>query len=159
MTITLDTSDNSSSVSKIRVIVVGVHNNQLKAIYSDLEESIDIHVIGKFEKGVDVLSSFGLLNPQVIICSSSLIDMSGINLIRTLKKQIPFNRVIFCSNNKKLMSEAMRAGALDYLIFPIGHDELIKSIHRIAANNTVTGTCIDDELIDDSDLFDPINEI
>ena len=95
------------------------------------------------EEAVDSISALRLLmaTPQsqspfsAVFISRQMREMSGLELLRTIRKLPGWTRfpivIISEDSDAKLQSEAMAAGATDYLLRPFTEEELTALLRRI----------------------------
>ncbi len=92
---------------------------------------IDINIVST---GRDALDSLKRRKPDLILLDLRLPDMTGMDVLDTVKKQSPDVPIIFMTAHGSIdiAVEAMRQGALDFLIKPCEADRL-----RVTVNNAL----------------------
>lgn len=77
---------------------------------------------------------------DVVLAEEELGELSGIDLLRKLRRQTPDLAVIMLSGGARLRSavEAMRLGAFDYLRKTVGAAELRSAVERAAQHGSLT---------------------
>ncbi|NHN30665.1 response regulator transcription factor [Paenibacillus agricola] len=75
-------------------------------------------LVGEAENGEEALEFCHKLLPDVVITDITMPKMDGIELFRAIKKQFPLTQVILltCHNDFEYVRDALRLGALEYLI-------------------------------------------
>ena len=100
-----------------------------------LEETIlgpagyDVRSVGD---GMSALTLALELKPDLVITDHQMPNLTGVDLIRRLHLDSPHTPVILMTgeSSEALVIEALRAGAIDYLVKPFDPDDLLGSVDR-----------------------------
>ena len=94
----------------------------------------DIEVIGQASNGQEAVDLALKLRPDVILMDMQMPILNGIGATRRLKQTLPVCRVIVLTtfDDKETIFEALRAGAVGYLLKDVGSSQLAESI-RVTA--------------------------
>lgn len=87
--------------------------------------------------GAEGLTLVRDLHPDVLICDYQLPDITGLDLLRTLRREgfeLPMI-LITAEGSEAVAVEAMRLGVSDYLIKPFDFDDLLDALERIVAQH------------------------
>jgi two-component system NarL family response regulator len=100
-----------------------------------LEKSPHIKIIGEAENGFDAVQKITEQPPDVALLDIDMPGLSGIEVIRVLRKTMPDLKIIVLSTytKKEFIQEAMQEGANGYVAKNIKIEELIKIIEDFAA--------------------------
>ena len=109
---------------------IGVRDT-LKHILADYDPSIQI--VAEFEKVSDAVRKIPLLSFDLMLLDVQLKDGTGLDILRNLPK-IDF-KVIFVTAYSEYSLQALKLGAIDYVIKPIDSDELIEAIEKVDKDN------------------------
>jgi two-component system NtrC family sensor kinase len=92
----------------------------------------DVRTVGDSKSA---FSLTGELKPDLVITDQNMPDMTGLELIRQLKREYPFLPVILMTSegSENLVVAALRAGASDYLIKPFEAELLLAAVGRALA--------------------------
>ena len=141
----------------IRLMIIDDHVMVRKGIEAFLGEYADISVIGQASDGIKALQLVEKLNPDVI-----LIDllMPGIDGIKTIEKIIavrPEQPIIVLTGYDKedKLFQAVKAGAMGYLIKNTNPDELVRAIRTVHAGIPALSNMILWRLISQKDPLKP----
>lgn len=87
-----------------------------RALIKHRINSIGIYNILLFSSGESCLKML-YEKPDILLIDYELENMSGIDLLKIIKIEIPESKVIFISstNNSKIISQAINNGAIDYI--------------------------------------------
>jgi DNA-binding NarL/FixJ family response regulator len=94
----------------------------------------DIEVIGQASNGQEAVDLALKLRPDVILMDMQMPILNGIGATRRLKQSLPDCRVIVLTtfDDKETIFDALRAGALGYLLKDVDSSQLAESI-RVTA--------------------------
>lgn len=123
----------------IRIILVDDEERIRKGIEKLIGRSgYDVEVVGSFKNGREALD-FALSQPEdaidAVLTDIKMPIMDGLKLISRLRRERPQMIFVVVSvyNEFEFAKQAMRYGAIDYLVKPIDLDELDRILGRIAA--------------------------
>lgn len=124
-------------MGKIRVLVVDDHTVIRKGLCLLLsDEKYGIEVVGEAADGQDAIDKSRSLNPDVILLDLAMPGMGGLEAIPAIRRDNPEARILiltsFAEDDQVL--EAIRSGALGYLIKDASPDELVSTIHNVYLN-------------------------
>lgn len=93
-------------------------------------ELYGIEICAEAEDGKQALELFEKLRPEIIITDICMPNMDGIELVKQTAKR---SKVIVLSgyNDFHLVRQAMRYGAIDYILKPSGKDEFLNIVEEI----------------------------
>ncbi|MBE2254243.1 MAG: response regulator transcription factor [Myxococcus sp.] len=125
--------------SRIRVYVVEDQSKILKNQLKLLEASADLEIIGTALSGETALDDIRRLKPDVVLLDLGLPRMSGIDVTRAVKAEVPKVEIliftIFDEEDKVL--EAVQAGASGYLLKGTPADKMVEAIKEVSQGGTV----------------------
>lgn len=93
----------------------------------------DIHIIGEADSVASGVSSVARLEPQVVFLDIQMNDGTGFDLLEKLSeiKGKVTSHVVFITAYEHYAIKAFKFSALDFLLKPVGPDELEKVIEKI----------------------------
>ena len=99
----------------------------------------DIQVIGQASNGQEAVDQAMKLRPDVVLMDMQMPILNGIGATRRLKQSLPECRVIVLTtfNDNETIFDALRAGAVGYLLKDVGSAHLADSIRRTARGETI----------------------
>ncbi len=125
--------------TRIRVYVVEDQSKILKNQLKLLEASSDLEIVGTALSGETALEDIRRLKPDVVLLDLGLPRMSGIDVTRVVKAEIPKVEIliftIFDEEDKVL--EAVQAGASGYLLKGTPADKMVEAIKEVSQGGTV----------------------
>lgn len=124
-------------MKKIRVLVVDDHTVIRKGLCLLLsDEKYGIDVIGEASDGMEAIEKSRSLDPDVILLDLAMPGMGGLEAIPLIKKDNPEARILILTSfaEDEQVLEAIRSGALGYLIKDASPDELVSTVHNVYLN-------------------------
>jgi DNA-binding NarL/FixJ family response regulator len=98
----------------------------------ELEEGLE--VVGEAETGASALEAFAALQPDVVLMDIRMPGMDGVEATRRLMDRWPQARVIILTtfDDDAYIFDALRAGALGYLLKDVSGPELAEAVREVA---------------------------
>ena len=123
-----------ASNSNIRVMIVDDHGMVRKGLRAYLKNERDLLVVGEARDGQEALDLCESLQPDVVLMDLIMPAMDGAAATRTLRDRCPHVQVIALTSfhEKELIQEAIKAGAISYLLKNVSGDELARAIRAAA---------------------------
>jgi len=112
----------------MRALIVDDEPIARRVLREELEEIPDIQVVGEAEDGKDALDKIDDLLPDVVFLDLQMPVMSGFEVVRQIREPLPAVIVVTAFDRHAI--EAFEAGAIDYLLKPIGETRLRKAVER-----------------------------
>ena len=96
----------------------------------ELELIGDVEVIGEAADGVSALQKIGSQQPDLVLLDLEMPAMGGLEVVRQLKhgKHLPVIVIVTAYDQHAL--QAFDAGAIDYLLKPVGQERLSQAVER-----------------------------
>jgi DNA-binding NarL/FixJ family response regulator len=129
----------------INVVLTDDHSLVRQGLRRYLEDADGIEVLGEASTGAEAVSLVGEVRPDVAILDIRMPEMDGIQAAREITEAHPDTRVIMLTahDDRRLMVEAVRAGARGYVLKARDADHLVRSVRLVAEGNLV----IDPDLV------------
>ncbi len=119
----------------IRVMVVDEHGMVRKGIITYLKSSPDIQIVGEARDGREAVELCESLEPDVILMDLQMPEMDGITATRLIRAQHPRIQIIALTSfpDRDKVHDALRAGAISYLLKNISGEDLAEAIRDACA--------------------------
>jgi two-component system response regulator NreC len=117
----------------IRVLIADDHGVLRAGLVALLNAETGMEVVGEAEDEDSAVSQTVAKRPDVVLMDVSMPDSGGIQATRRIKQLAPESRVLILTvhEDKGLMQEAIRAGAMGYILKRAIKSELINAIHTV----------------------------
>lgn len=118
----------------IRILIVDDHPMVRKGLAATIEPEPDMQVVASAASAVEAVALFRELQPDVTIMDLTLTpEMSGIQAIQAIRTESPDARiaVLSASDGDEDIYQALRAGAVAYLLKDRLGDDLIPIIRQV----------------------------
>lgn len=118
---------------KIRVFLCDDHTLFRQGIRKLLELERDIEVVGEESDGQAMLENLKKAGPDVILMDIAMPGMNGVIATAKVKKILPQTRIIILTvyEDETHVFNAIKAGAMGYLLKDVSIDELVEAIHSV----------------------------
>jgi DNA-binding NarL/FixJ family response regulator len=122
----------------IRVMVVDDHPMWREAVARDLTEA-GYEVVATAADGAQALRVAGPARPDVVVLDLQLPDMSGVEVTHGLRAAHPVARVLVlsASGEQQDVLDAVKAGAVGYLLKSAARPEFLDAVRRTAGGDAV----------------------
>ena len=122
----------------VRVMLVDDHPMWRDAVARDLTEA-GYHVVAAVGEGGQAIRVAPAAAPDVVVLDLQLPDLSGVEVVRRLLAADPTIRVpmLSASGEQQDVLDAVKAGALGYLVKSAGRTEFLDAVARTAAGDPV----------------------
>ena len=114
----------------IRALVVDDEPIARKVLREELEQFPDVAVVGEAEDGREALVQIAKLHPQVVFLDLQMPGMGGFEVVRNLSG-LDVPAVVIVTAFDQHAIEAFEAGAIDYLLKPVGLERLRTALERV----------------------------
>jgi DNA-binding NarL/FixJ family response regulator len=118
----------------ITVILADDHQIVRQGLRALLKMEPDLHLVGEAADGREAVRLVERLQPQVLVLDLLMPGLNGLEALRQVARRAPRTRVIILSmhSNAAYVLEALRAGAIGYVLKESGAEELVHAIRAAA---------------------------
>jgi DNA-binding NarL/FixJ family response regulator len=135
----------------IRLAIVDDHEIVRMGVNRVLEGEIGIKVVGEAENGAEALDMARREKPEVMLVDIKLPDISGIEVVRKLKQDPETSAIqaimLTVYDDLEIAAEAIRAGAIGYILKDCGREQLLKAINSAADGIPLVDSSITRDLV------------
>ena len=119
----------------IKVLVVDDHDMVRRGLATYFKAYQDIELIGEAANGLEAVQTCQLLQPDIVLMDLLMPEMDGIEATRQITKFHPNIQVIALSSfqDRNYVQQAIRAGAISYLLKNVDGDNLAAAIRAAYA--------------------------
>ena len=115
---------------KIRIMIVDEHPMVRRGLASFLSTTPDLELVAEARDGEEAVIYCDKDHPDVVLMDLMMPRMNGIEATRAIKERCPEVQVIALTSfaEKELIQDALKAGAVSYLLKDVSSDELARAI-------------------------------
>ncbi len=116
-----------------------------------LEAQPDMQVTGVAGNCYDALKQIKQQLPDVVIIRATACQLSGIHIIRKIRRHCPRTRIIFLTDQPNVIqvARALRAGSNGILLQASTEAEIVQAVHTVYDNGRYLSQQVSDMLIED----------
>ena len=117
----------------IRVVLCDDHTLFRQGIKKLLELEEDIRIVGEANNGQEMLDILKKTGPDIILMDIGMPLMDGVTAAYKVKKISPNTSIVILTiyEDEPHIFEAIKAGAMGYLLKDVSIEELIGAIHKV----------------------------
>jgi NarL family two-component system response regulator LiaR len=121
-------------MKKIRILVVEDQNVVREGIVAILSFASDMEVVGEAENGIQAVDATRKTKPDVILLDMVMPFQDGLSAIPQLKSVAPNTRILVLTSfaESDRVYQAIKAGALGYMLKDTTRVQLLQSIRDVA---------------------------
>jgi len=125
----------------ITIVLAEDHRIVRQGIKALLAAEPDLRVVGETGDGLEAVELIERLRPNVAVLDLMMPSLGGLDVARTVKARAPQTRVLVLSMhaNEAYVLEALRAGALGYVVKESSADVLVYAIREVVAGHHYLG--------------------
>ena len=118
------------SSAAVRALIADDEPIARQVLREALESFPDVEIAGETENGEETLAKISALRPDVVFLDLQMPRMSGFEVIRRLEAgNLPIVVIVTAYDEHAI--RAFEAGAIDYLLKPVGVSRLERTVERI----------------------------
>lgn len=125
----------------IRILLVDDQHLIRQGLKALLELEPDLEVVGEGENGQTAIALVASLQPDVVLMDIRMPLMDGVAATRTINQQFPGTKVLVLTtfDDDQYVAEALRCGAMGYLLKDTPSEELAVAIRSVYRGYTQLG--------------------
>jgi two-component system chemotaxis response regulator CheY len=114
-------------------ILVADDASFMRQMIREIVEAEGYEVCGEASDGVEAVEKFRDLHPDLCTMDIVMPRRSGIDAVRGIIELDPGARIVMCSalGQETLVTEAMQAGAQDFIVKPFKPDSVLATLARV----------------------------
>jgi NarL family two-component system response regulator LiaR len=127
-----------SELNPIRVLIVDDHSMVRRGLATILKIKPELQLVGEASNGREAVEVCCRVQPDVVLMDLMMPEMSGAAATDAIRKQWPQVQVIALTSfqEKELVREALKAGAIGYLLKNVSADDLAAAIREAHAGRS-----------------------
>lgn len=99
----------------------------------DILEKNGYAVVGEAANGAEAVALYEEVTPDLVTMDITMPEMDGIEALKKIKRVDSSAKVIMCSamGQQGMVMEAIKAGAIDFIVKPFDTARVIKSLSKV----------------------------
>jgi len=114
----------------LKTLIVDDEPIARKVLREELECMTDIEIVGEADTGMVALDQIAKRKPDLVLLDLQMPGMGWLEVIRKLKQGEHMPVIIIVTAYDKYALQAFEAGAVDYLLKPVGQELLADAVER-----------------------------
>jgi DNA-binding NarL/FixJ family response regulator len=138
-------------MSVVRILLADDHTLVRSGIRALLNDISGVQVVGEANNGREALQLVEEHEPDIVLMDIAMTGMNGLEATARITREFPHIRVVILSmhTNEEYVLQALRAGAVGYLLKDAGLAELEIAIKAIANGETYLSPPVSKHVISD----------
>jgi two-component system nitrate/nitrite response regulator NarL len=138
-------------VDPIRVLLVDDHALFRRGLVNLLRSQSDFEVVGEAEDGQEALEKARALMPDIILMDIAMPKCDGLKATRLIQHEMPHAKIVMLtvSDQEQTVYEAIKTGAVGYLLKDLEPDLLYGLVRSVAAGQVAISPAIAGKLLRD----------
>jgi DNA-binding NarL/FixJ family response regulator len=123
-----------------------------------LSSAADLEVVAEAQDGVEALAVVAQARPDVALVDLKMPNLDGVGLTRRLRVVAPACRIVVLTtfDQDNMVFEALRAGAVGYLLKDLSAERLLDAVRRAAEGGSVLNDIVASKVIAEFARMKPI---
>jgi len=126
----LQVSEPWGSPVPLRTLIVDDEPIARRVLREELDSVDDVEIIGELDNGAVAVDCISAQRPDLVLLDLQMPGMGGLDVIRSIRRGTHLPVIVIVTAYDKYALEAFEAGAIDYLLKPVGRERLIEAIKR-----------------------------
>ena len=114
----------------LKTLIVDDEPIARQVLREELEQLDDVEIAGEAQDGISALAAIRDLSPDLIFLDLQMPGLGGLDVIRKLPSGGHIPIVVIVTAFDQYAIQAFEAGAIDYLLKPVGQDRLAQAVAR-----------------------------
>jgi two-component system LytT family response regulator len=114
----------------LKTLIVDDEPIARKVLREELESIPNIEVVGEADNGAAALEQIQQHRPDLVLLDLQMPLMGGLDVVRNLKRGTHIPAIVIVTAYDSYAIQAFEAGAIDYLLKPVGPERLAKAVER-----------------------------
>jgi len=115
----------------LKTLIVDDEPVARKVMREELESLAGVEVIGEADNGATALEYIARHHPDLVLLDLQMPEMGGFEVIRKIRRGAHMPVIVIVTAYDKYALEAFEAGAIDYLLKPVGQVRLAEAIEKV----------------------------
>jgi DNA-binding LytR/AlgR family response regulator len=114
----------------LRTLIVDDEPVARRVLREELDMLDDVEIVGEAENGAAALEKISEQRPDLVLLDLQMPGMGGLDVVRNLRRGAHMPVIVMITAYDKYALQAFEAGAVDYLLKPVGEERLAEAVKR-----------------------------
>jgi two-component system, LytTR family, response regulator len=115
---------------RLRTLIVDDEPLARKVLREELSSFEEVEIIGEADNGASALEKISAGHPDLVLLDLQMPGMGGLEVVRNLRHGTHIPVIVIVTAYDRYAVEAFEAGAIDYLLKPVGPERLALAVER-----------------------------
>lgn len=115
---------------RLKTLIVDDEPIARKVLREELDGLDEVEIVGEAEDGAGALAKIAEHHPDLVLLDLQMPGMGGLDVVRNLKRARHVPVIVIVTAYDQYAIQAFEAGAIDYLLKPVGQERLAQAIER-----------------------------
>src|SRR5882672_6843859 len=115
---------------RLKTLIVDDEPVARKVLREELEMLEDVEVVAEADSGAAALDQIARHRPDLVFLDLQMPAMGGLDVVRRLKHEDHIPVIVIVTAYDQFAIQAFEAGAVDYLLKPVGQERLAEAVER-----------------------------
>jgi len=126
----LKVSEPLRSDMPLKTLIVDDEPIARRVLREELESIAGVEIIGEADNGAAALDKIAEYRPDLVLLDLQMPAMGGLDVVRNIRRGTHLPVIVIVTAYDKYALQAFEAGAIDYLLKPVGQERLAEAIER-----------------------------
>src|SRR5258707_231989 len=126
----LNQPKSQTSYMGLRTLIVDDEPIARRVLREELELIDGVEIVGEADNGENALEKIAEQKPDLVLLDLQMPIMGGLDVVRGLKRGSHMPVIVVVTAYDKFAIQAFEAGAIDYLLKPVGQERLAEAVER-----------------------------
>ncbi|THJ74286.1 response regulator [Candidatus Frankia alpina] len=138
-----------SEANPIRVLIVDDHALFRRGLEMVLGQEVDIEVVGEAADGSEAVTMAKEMVPDIVLMDVRMPRRGGIDATSAIKESVPSAKIVMLtiSDEEADLYDAIKAGAMGYLLKEISIDEVVADIRAVYGGQSLISPSMASKLL------------
>jgi two-component system LytT family response regulator len=114
----------------LKILIVDDEPVARKILREELDLLADVEIVAEADNGAAALERIAEFQPDLVLLDLQMPAMGGLDVVRRLKQGAHVPAIVIVTAYDQFAIQAFEAGAIDYLLKPVGQERLAEAVDR-----------------------------
>lgn len=112
----------------------------MRTMLRDIFASANWQIVAEAENGEQAIEEYKIHRPDLVTMDIVMPEMGGIDALKEILSDDPGALIVVCSalGQKKLILDAVNAGAKDFIVKPFKRSQVLEVVERVTAEPRIS---------------------